>query len=137
MVITRRLRLKTQGNGHMVDITPQVQEEVASSGISGGTVTVFVAHSTAAVVVTEYEPGLLHDLPAAWERLVPRDLDYHHNRGPDDNGHAHVRASLLGPSLVVPLEGGRLTLGTWQRIVLWDFDTSPRTREVVVQVMGE
>lgn len=137
MNTTKRLRFSTRGNGDMQDITRQVQEEVASSGLQSGTTTVFVAHSTAAVTVIEYESGLLHDFPAALERLAPQRMAYDHNRAGDDNGHAHVRASLLGPSLVVPVAEGRLTLGTWQRIALVDFDTGPRNREVVLQVMGE
>lgn len=137
MNATKRLRFSTRGNGDMQDITRQIQEEVTSLGLRAGTATIFVAHSTAAVTVIEYEPGLLYDFPAAMERLVPQRMEYQHNRAGDDNGHAHVRASLLGPSLVVPVAEGRLTLGTWQRIALVDFDTSPRSREVVLQMMGE
>lgn len=137
MIVTQRLHIDTQGDGDIKDITRQVEKTVAGTGVTDGLVTVFVAHSTAAVAVTEFEPGLAHDFPATWGRLVPQDMDYRHNHGADDNGHAHVRASMQGPSLVVPLERGRLTLGTWQRVVLLDFDTSPRTRQLVVQVMGE
>jgi len=97
-----------------------------------------VTGSTAALTTLEFEPGLVHDLNAAFERLYPREMEYrHHERWGDDNGHSHVRASMLGPSLVVPMSGGELTLGTWQQIVLVDFDTHPRTREFLVQMLGE
>jgi len=134
-VLTRRFHYETRGNGEMVNLTPQVAREVDASGLLEGSVLVYTPHTTAAVVVTEWEPGLLEDFPAFWERLAPRDFPYRHNRA-DDNGHAHLRASSLGPSVVVPFSRGRLLLGTWQQIALVDFDTRPRRREVVVQVSG-
>jgi secondary thiamine-phosphate synthase enzyme len=131
------MAIESNGHGHVLDITGNVSAAVSSSGIRSGTATVFVTGSTAGVTTLEFEPGLVHDLTAAFERLYPRALDYrHHERWGDDNGHSHVRASMLGPSLVVPFEEGELTLGTWQQIVLVDFDTRPRQREYVVQLLG-
>ena len=135
-VVTRRLATDTKGPSDIVDITGPVARELQSSGLSSGTVTLFVTGSTAALTIIEHEPGLLRDFPAAWERLVPEDIAYAHNRA-DLNGHSHVRASMLGPHLVVPFVEGRMTLGTWQQIVLVEFDTRPRRREVVVQAMGQ
>jgi secondary thiamine-phosphate synthase enzyme len=112
---------------------------VRKSGLQRGVVTVFVVGSTAAVTTVEYEPGLVEDdLAAAFERLAPKDIDYAHNeRWGDGNGYAHVRASLIGPSLAVPFVEGKLVCGTWQQIVLVDFDNRPRSRRVVVQMVGE
>jgi len=138
MVITRRIELKTRGNGHIIDITRQVAQEVAGSGLKDGTVTVFVPGSTGGVTTVEYESGLLSDLQDLFDRLAPSNIDYKHNlRWGDGNGHAHVRASLLGASLTVPFVDKRLTLGTWQQIVFIDFDNRPRSRELVLQLMGE
>lgn len=138
MVVTRRIELKTKGNCQILDITGQVAKEVADSGLKDGTVTVFVSGSTGGVTTIEYESGLLSDLQALFDRLVPSNIHYQHNlRWGDGNGHAHVRASLLGPSLTVPFVDRRLTLGTWQQIVFIDFDNRPRSRELVVQLMGE
>ena len=133
-----RRSLATRGEGEIVDVTASVAEAVRESGIANGIATVFVTGSTAALTTLEFEPGLVHDLNAAFERLYPREMEYrHHERWGDDNGHSHVRASMLGPSLVVPVSDGALTLGTWQQIVLVDFDTHPRTREFLVQILGE
>jgi secondary thiamine-phosphate synthase enzyme len=134
-----RFEVSTRGNAHVVDISGQVNQVVADSGIREGILAVFAVGSTAGITTTEAEPGLLnHDLKAFFERIAPEDLYYKHEETwHDDNGHAHVRASALGPSLAVPLVDGRLTLGTWQQIVLIDFDTRPRRRDVVVQVVGE
>lgn len=138
MVVTRRLTVSTQGNADLIDITPQISREVAGSPVASGTVTVFVAGSTAGVTTIEYEPGLLADFRDFWQRAAPRDIPYQHDRAwGEGNGFSHVRASLLGPSLVVPLVAGRLALGTWQQIVVVDFDNRPRQREVVLQIMGE
>jgi secondary thiamine-phosphate synthase enzyme len=134
-----RFEVSTRGNAHVVDISTQVNQVVADSGIREGILVVFAVGSTAGITTTEAEPGLLkHDLKAFFERIAPKDLYYKHEETwHDDNGHAHVRASALGPSLTVPLVDGRLTLGTWQQIVLMDFDTRPRRRDVVVQIVGE
>jgi len=138
MVITKRIELHTKGNCHIVDITGQVSEEVLRSGLKDGIVTVFVPGSTAGVTTVEYEPGLVSDLQRLFDRVAPADINYRHNlRWGDGNGHSHVRASLLGPSLTVPFAGKRLTLGTWQQIVFIDFDIRPRRRELVLQIMGE
>lgn len=136
MVLTRRLGVQTKGACDIIDITHDVQREVQATGLKAGTATVFVCHTTAALTIIENEPGLVQDVKALWERLIPNGMQYRHNVH-DDNAHAHLRAALHGPSLVVPFVEGKLTLGTWQRIVLVDFDTRPRSRELVVQVMGE
>jgi secondary thiamine-phosphate synthase enzyme len=134
-VHTGLLRLETEGEGQIVDLTEGVLAVVRQSGVADGVVSVFVTGSTAAVTTMEYEPGGVADLQAAMERLVPRAGAYQHNiRNHDDNAHAHLRASLLGPSESVPLVRGQLVLGTWQQIVLIDFDDRPRRREVHVQI---
>jgi len=138
MIVTSKISLQTRGECDVVDITSQVASQVAESGIDSGIVTVFVAGSTAGVTTIEYESGVIADLQQAWERAVPRGIPYAHDgRWGDGNGYSHVRASMLGCSLVVPFAAGRLTLGTWQQIVLVDFDNRPRSRQVVLQVMGE
>ncbi len=139
MVKTQELSVKTQGNCDVVNITEQVGAAVTLSGIRAGTITLFNVGSTAGITTTEYEPGLAnYDLKAAFEKIAPENARYEHEETwHDDNGHAHVRASLLGPSLVVPIVDGRLTLGTWQQIILIDFDTRPRTRTVVCQMVGD
>jgi len=138
MVTSERIRVQTGGDCVIVDITDQVSHAVEKSGLRAGTVTIFVSGSTAGVTTVEYEPGLIADLQTAFERLVPQGLDYqHNNRWGDGNGHSHVRASLLGSSMVVPFAEGRPMLGTWQQVVLIDFDNRPRTREIIVQIMGE
>jgi secondary thiamine-phosphate synthase enzyme len=137
-IVTSRLSEKTRGFCDVIDITPRVQREVERAGVRQGLVTLFVAGSTASITTIEHEPGLVRDLGECLERLVPSDRRYHHDeRWGDDNGFSHVRASLLGPSLQVPVEKGQLTLGTWQQIVLLDFDNRPRQREIVVQILGE
>jgi secondary thiamine-phosphate synthase enzyme len=138
MVISQRIRVQTSGNCDIVDITSQVSHAVKQSGLRAGIVTIFVAGSTAGITTVEYEPGLIADLQTAFERLVPQGLDYkHNNRWGDGNGHSHVRASLLGASMMVPFAEGRPMLGTWQQVVLIDFDNRPRTREIIVQIIGE
>ena len=135
---TAHLSLDSRGHGHILDITSEVAEAVRESDLSQGVATVFVTGSTAGLTTVEYEPGLVHDLTAAFERLYPKAMEYrHHETWGDDNGHSHVRASMLGPSLAVPFVDRRLTLGTWQQIILVDFDTRPRSREFVVQMIGE
>jgi len=137
-VYTTTLELSTQGDSEIVDITARVQEEVSRTPLTNGLVTVFVPGSTGGVITLEYEPGLVRDLKDAFERLVPSDLPYRHDRAwRDGNGHSHVRASLVGPSLSVPLREGRLALGTWQQIAFVDFDNRSRRRVLIVQVMGD
>ena len=139
MVKTQEIRSKTKGNCEVINLTEQVIEALADSDIKDGTVTVFNVGSTAAITTTEYEPGLVnYDIAAAFEKIAPENARYEHEETwHDDNGHSHVRASLLGPSLSVPMVGGRLTLGTWQQIILVDFDTRARTRTVICQIIGE
>ncbi len=137
-VKTKTLSFQTKGNDDMVDITSKVQDALSSSGLTNGIVTVFVPGSTASVTTIEYEPGLLKDFPRAMDKLAPRGAHYDHDaRWGDGNGHSHVRASTIGPSLAVPFQNGRLMLGTWQQIVFIDFDNRPRARNVIVQAMGE
>jgi secondary thiamine-phosphate synthase enzyme len=140
-VHTGLLRLETEGNSQIVNLTEGVEAVVRQSGVAAGVVCVFVTGSTAAVTTMEHEPGGVADLRATLERLVPAAPpgggDYAHNAlNHDDNAHAHLRASLVGPSESVPLVGGRLVLGTWQQLVLIDFDDRPRRREVHVQVVS-
>jgi secondary thiamine-phosphate synthase enzyme len=136
-VHTGLLKLETEGEGQIVDLTQGVLAVVRQSGVEHAVVSVFVTGSTAAVTTMEYEPGGVQDLQETLERIVPRARDYAHNvMNGDDNAHAHLRASLVGPSETIPLVGGRLVLGTWQQVVLIDFDTRPRRREVHVQVLS-
>ena len=137
-VYTTTLEFSTHGDSEIVDITERVQEEVSRTPLANGLVTVFVPGSTGGVITLEHEPGLVRDLKEAFERLVPCDHVYHHDRAwRDGNGHSHVRASLVGPSLSVPLREGKLALGTWQQIAFVDFDNRSRRRVLIVQVMGD
>lgn len=138
MVITRELSLHTQGNCDVQDITSQVEDAVRDSGLQAGIATVFCPGSTGGLTTIEYESGVVTDLRQILDEIVPRDRDYrHHLRWGDDNGHSHVRAALIGPSLTVPFVEGRPTLGTWQQIVFLDLDTRPRSRRLVLQILGE
>lgn len=138
MVVTQTIQLRTRGNGDIHDVTPDVTDAVRTSGLSNGIVTVFVQGSTGAVSTVEYEPGLVADLGDYFDRAVPHNISYQHDRRwQDGNGHSHVRATLLGPSLTVPFVEGRLTLGTWQQIIFVDFDVRSRSRTLVLQIMGE
>jgi secondary thiamine-phosphate synthase enzyme len=137
-LVTDSVSVSTRGDSHMIDLTARVQELVRHHGFREGQALVFVSGSTAGLTTVEFEPGLQKDLPAALERLAPRGITYaHEETWHDDNGHAHVRASVVGPSLAVPFKEGQLLLGTWQQIVLIDFDTRPRRRDLVVQLSGE
>lgn len=134
---TSDFRLSTQGDGDVIDITTDVQSAVEDAGAVDAQATAFVRGSTAAITTMEFEPGGVSDLRQMLERLMPAQGDYEHNRlNHDTNSHAHQRASLVGPAQTVPVSGGRLALGTWQQIVLLDFDDRPRERTVVVQVLG-
>ncbi len=137
MTKTQKLQVKSKGNNDVINITDSVAAAVSKSGTKDGIVTVFVPGSTAGITTTEYEPGLAdYDLEAAFEKIAPKNARYEHEETwHDDNGHAHVRASLLGPSLSVPIVEGELTLGTWQQIILIDFDTRPRTRNIICQIL--
>ena len=131
------LRFSTQGDGDVVDLTDGVHSVLAQAGVQEGMVSVFVPGSTAAVTTMEYEPGGVHDLKAVLDRLIPREGDYEHNRlNHDTNSHAHIRAAVVGPSETMPVRDGRLATGTWQQLVLVDFDDRPRERTVVVQVLS-
>ncbi len=137
-VHSSRVSLKTRGEPEILDITEKVAAVVKESGLRSGIACVFTPGSTCAVTTTEYEPGLLSDIPQALERIAPKNKDYRHNeKWGDGNGHSHVRSSLLGPSITVPFDGGKLELGTWQQIVFLELDNRPRQREILVKVMGE
>lgn len=138
MIFTTTISVSTKGFTDIRDLTPQIRAALQEAKLQDGTVTVFVSGSTAGITTIEFEPGLLKDLPAAFEKLAPVHGNYaHDNTWHDGNGYAHVRAALLGPSLVVPFAKGELLLGTWQQIVLVDFDNRPRRREIVAQFSGE
>lgn len=139
MIKTEELTIRTRKDCEVINITDEVARVVSESGIDNGVVTLFNVGSTAGITTTEFEPGLVnHDLKAGFERLAPQSARYEHEETwHDDNGHSHVRASFLGPSLTVPIVRGQMTLGTWQQIVLIEFDTRPRDRTVVCQMMGD
>ena len=138
MIVTTQIKLATRGNAEIVDITTKVAREISRSDISSGIVTLFTPSSTSALTTIEFESGVVHDLQQLFDRVVPPEIEYHHNRRwGDGNGHAHVRHALLGPSLTIPFVEGRLTLGTWQQIIFADFDNRARSRSLVVQIMGE
>ncbi|MBX3394767.1 MAG: secondary thiamine-phosphate synthase enzyme YjbQ [Phycisphaerae bacterium] len=138
-VETHRIQLETLGNAHVVDLTPKLIEVMNFSDITNGIALLFVLGSTAGITTTEFEPGLVqHDLKHCFDRIAPESGHYMHEQTwHDNNGHSHVRASLLGPSLTVPILDRKPSLGTWQQIVLIDFDTQPRQRTIIVQVLGE
>ena len=137
-VLTHELRMHTKGGYDVQNITDQVARAVADSKLAGGTVTVFCPGSTGALTTIEFESGAVGDLKQVLDEITPPDRAYrHHLRWGDDNGHSHIRAALIGPSLTIPFVEGALTLGTWQQIVFCDFDTRPRERRLVVQIMGE
>ncbi len=135
---TAQLEEETQGFCDIINITPKVQDQVERERFQRGLVSLFVSGSTAALTTIEYEPGLIQDLKEFLEKMIPSNKKYHHDdRWGDNNGFSHLRASILGPSLQVPMVAGKLQLGTWQQIVLLDFDNRPRRREILIQMMGE
>jgi secondary thiamine-phosphate synthase enzyme len=137
-VVTRTITVSSNGENDIIDITTQINEGVKATMLQDGIVTVFVSGSTAAVTTIEYEPGLKKDFPKMLARIAPRQIEYEHDdTWHDGNGHSHVRASLIGPSLTVPFKNKSLMLGTWQQIVLPEMDTRPRNRKVVLQMIGE
>ncbi len=137
-VISKQLSIHTKGEGEIQDITQKVSNAVAETRLQSGIVTAFVTGSTGALTTIEYEPGLLTDLPNILERIAPKSLSYEHEkRWHDGNGHSHVRASLIGPSITVPFINKRLTLGTWQQLVFLELDVRSRTRNIVLQIIGE
>ena len=139
MVVTERITVETRGNSQFIDITDKVEKALKKSSMEKGIVTVFNVGSTAAITTTEYEPGLVnHDLDTAFEKIAPEKGRYDHElTWNDNNGHSHVRASMLGPSLTVPFVDREVTLGTWQQIILSEFDTRARSRTVICQIIGE
>jgi secondary thiamine-phosphate synthase enzyme len=135
---TKKITESTAGFCDVIDITPKLKKQIQSAKIRAGTATLFVSGSTAALTTIEHEPGLVQDLKEFIEKYIPSDRRYHHDdRWGDDNGFSHLRASLFGPSLAIPIAAGSLSLGTWQQVVLLDFDNRPRTREIIVQLIGE
>jgi secondary thiamine-phosphate synthase enzyme len=138
-VITHYLEISMTGNSTIQNLTKQVQRLLTASGLQGGILTCFVQHTTASVMIIEDEPGIRADTKTFWDRTIPADPQLEHNtrNAGEDNGHSHLRGQLQGPSLTIPFVNGALTLGTWQQLVLIDFDTRPRTRNLVVQLMGE
>ena len=138
MVVTKRISLQTKGHCDIINITPQVEQQLAKADIKNGTVTLFVTGSTAGISTIEFESGLLSDFQSMWERNIPQNIPYNHDRRwGDGNGYSHVRASLLGAFLVIPFNDKRLPLGTWQQIILVDFDNRPRSRQIILQIMGD
>lgn len=137
-VITSSLEFRSKGENDMIDLTEKIQEIVKKQNPSNGVVVVFVVGSTAAITIMEYEPGLVTDFPGMLERIAPKHQQYEHQKTwHDDNGHSHVKSSLVGVSLTVPLVDGKLALGAWQQVVFLELDTRPRSRKVLVQLMGE
>ena len=137
-VVTKDIALQSKGNCDIIDITSQVAKNVEESGVNSGIITVFVVGSTAGITTIEYEPNLVSDFKNMWDRVIPRNIPYEHDKTwGDGNGHSHVRASLLGASLIIPFTNKRLTLGTWQQIVFVDFDNRPRSRKIIIQILGE
>ena len=137
-IISETISVNTQGNADIHDITNQITKVVSKSGLMDGTVTIFCPSSTSALTTIEYESGALSDLRRLFDEIIPIHREYAHNeRWHDGNGHSHVRAALLGPSLVIPFVDGKLTLGVWQQVIYVDFDNRPRQRELVVQLIGE
>jgi secondary thiamine-phosphate synthase enzyme len=137
-VITKVITVSSNGEGDMIDITRQTDESIKASGLQDGIVTIFVSGSTASITTIEYEVGLKKDFPKMLARIAPSEIEYEHdNTWHDGNGHSHVRASLIGPSLTVPFKNKSLMLGTWQQIVLLEMDTRPRERKIVLQIIGE
>ncbi|WP_455278248.1 secondary thiamine-phosphate synthase enzyme YjbQ [[Eubacterium] cellulosolvens] len=137
-VLTEHISVKTKGEVDIIDLTDKIEGAIQKSRLNKGIATIFVPGSTGALTTIEYEPGLLQDFPAALERIAGTDVSYEHEkRWHDGNGHSHVRASLLGPSLTVPFNDNKLTLGTWQQIVFIELDVRSRARNLVVQIIGE
>ena len=137
-VITKQIKISSKSENDIIDITEQVADAISESGISNGTITVFVSGSTGAITTIEYEPGLVKDFPEMLSRISPDDINYEHEqRWHDGNGRSHVKASLVGPSLTIPFKDGQLLLGTWQQIVFLELDTRARARTLVLQIIGE
>jgi secondary thiamine-phosphate synthase enzyme len=137
-IVTKEITLQSRGDCDIIDITSQVTKNVEKSGINSGIVTLFIVGSTAGITTIEYEPNLVSDFKNMWDRVIPQNIPYEHNKTwGDGNGHSHVRASALGASLIIPFVNKKLTLGTWQQIVFVDFDNRPRSRKITIQILGE
>jgi secondary thiamine-phosphate synthase enzyme len=137
-VVTKVVQLRSSKENDIIDVTKQTSNALRESGLNNGIINVFIAGSTAAITTIEYEPGLRHDFPKMLSRIAPKDIRYLHDETwHDGNGHSHVRASLVGPSLTVPFSNGVLILGTWQQIVMLEMDTKPRERVLTIQILGE
>lgn len=137
-VITKTILIKSKGEGDMIDVTEQTSKAIEQSKIRDGIVTVFVSGSTAAVTTIEYEPGLRKDFPRMLSKIVPSNIEYEHEKcWHDGNGHSHVRASIIGPSITIPFKDGKMMLGTWQQVVLVEMDTRQRERKIILQIIGE
>ncbi|MFZ0204167.1 MAG: secondary thiamine-phosphate synthase enzyme YjbQ [Nitrososphaeraceae archaeon] len=137
-IVTKVVQLRSSEENDIIDVTKQTSDALRESGLNNGIINVFVAGSTAAITTIEYEPGLRHDFPKMLSRIAPKDIQYRHDETwHDGNGHSHVRASLVGPSLTVPFSNGVLILGTWQQIVMLEMDTKPRERVLTMQILGE
>jgi len=137
-VYSDQINIKTNGEVDIIDITDEIQNSISKSKLKDGIICIFVPGSTGTLTTIEYEPGLMKDLPQALEKIAPKKIYYnHHETWHDDNGHSHVRASLMGPSITVPFRNKKLLHGTWQQIVFVELDTSPRNREIIVQIVGE
>jgi secondary thiamine-phosphate synthase enzyme len=138
VVISKSIQIRSKGENDMIDLTEKISDFVSSSEVSNGIVTIFVSGSTGSITTIEFEPGLIRDFPDMLSRVAPKDLDYGHEQmWHDGNGHSHVKASLVGPSLTVPFSKGQMHLGTWQQIVFLELDTRGRTRDLVLQIIGE
>ena len=137
-ITTKSMRLDTQGHCDMINITSEIALEIVNSNINNGIATIFISGSTAGISTIEYESGVLKDFKDMWDRNVPQNIPYQHDRKwGDGNGYSHVRATLLGPSLVIPFVNKKMTLGTWQQIIVVDYDNRPRSRDIILQLMGE
>ena len=138
MIQTDEIKFETSGAGDIVDLTDAMAEAVSKSGLNAGTITAFVPGSTGGISTIEYEPGLLKDVPRLMEEMIPSNRTYHHDETwHDGNGFSHLRSTLIGPDITVPFAAGRMTLGTWQQVVFLEFDNRPRSRAIVLQIMGE
>jgi secondary thiamine-phosphate synthase enzyme len=137
-IITKKIKLSTKGDTDIVNITGEAASAVLSAGLENGSVNIFVPGSTGSITTVEYEPGLVEDLKAFFEKIAPKSGTYQHNiKWQDGNGYSHVRASLLGPGITVPFIDNKMQLGKWQQIIFIDFDNRPRDREIIIQIMGE
>ena len=137
-IITKTIKIQSKGESDIIDLNDMISKKITESGISNGIVTVFVAGSTGALTTIEYEPGLLKDFPDMLSRIAPNEINYEHEeRWHDGNGRSHVKASLIGPSLTIPFKDGSLLLGTWQQIVFVELDTRGRSRNIILQIIGE